>query len=208
MAVNKMIRQKKEYRCSNCDGKALKFSGYCPHCKKAGTMREHILIPVKAKKKATLSQRGLARRAKTSERNIARRMLEIDGPDPVYKNVTSSTGRVGHITGMQIDAISRNYVIENKNRTLPIWLIKAWIQIVQRGVDFGKNALLHVEPSNMPREFPVNGVKYKTPNMAIISQERHETLITNEQAVHKIKEVLDTGESNVVKVRKIMDLLR
>lgn len=171
-------------------------------------MRERILIPVKAKAKASLSQKGLARRAKGSERNIARRMQEVDGPDPVYKNVTSSTGRVGHITGMQIDAISRNYVIENKNRTLPAWLNTAWIQILQRSIDFGKHALLHIEPSNIAREFPVNGVKYRTPTMALISQERHEALITTEKVLNGIESVIDSGDSNVVKVRKITDLLR
>lgn len=202
-----MIRQKKEYRCVNCDTPQLKFSGYCPYCKKAGTMRERILIPVKAKPKATLSQKGLARRAKGSERNIARRMQEIDGPDPIYKNVTSSTGRVGHITGMQIDAISRTYVIENKNRTLPAWLNTAWIQILQRAEDFGKHALLHIEPSNIAKEFPVNGVKHRTPTMALISQERHEALIRAEKALDEVAKVIDSTDSNVVKVRRISDLL-
>jgi hypothetical protein len=207
MAVSKMIRQKKEYRCTVCDAKALKFSGYCPGCNKAGTMREHILIPVKAKPKATLSQKGLARRAKNSERGIASRMQAVDGADPVYRNVTSSTGRVGHISGMQIDAISKNYVIENKNRTLPMWMNKAWIQILQRARDFDKNPLLHIEPSNIAREYPVNGVKYKTDTMAIIPQSRHEDLIITERQVQQAREVIQSGDSNVVKVRKIMDIL-
>ena len=203
-----MIRQKKEFRCTNCDAKSLKFSGYCPSCKKAGTMREHVLIPVKAKPRATLSQKGLMRRAKNSEREISRRMQEIDGPDPVYKNVTSSTGRVGHITGMQIDAISRTYVIENKNRSLPLWINNAWIQILQRASDFGKHALLHIEPSNIAKEFPVNGVKYKTPTMAIITQERHENLIRAEKSLDEIAKIIDSGESNVVRIRKITEILK
>lgn len=202
-----MIRQKKEYRCTKCDAKALKFSGYCPSCKAAGTMVERILIPVKAKPKASLSQKSLIRRAKNSEREISRRMQEVDGPDPVYKNVASSTGRVGHITGMQIDSISKTYVIENKNRTMPAWINKAWIQIHQRAHDFGKQALLHIEPSNIAREFPVNGIKLRTPNMSIISQERHESLIVSEKTLTQIKEIIDSGESNVVRIRKIMDLV-
>lgn len=171
-------------------------------------MREHILIPVKAKPKATLSQKGLIRRAKISERNISRRMQEIDGADPIYKNVTSSTGRVGHITGMQIDAISRNYVIENKNRTLPVWLNKAWIQILQRAIDFQKHALLHIEPSNIAKEFPVNGVKHRTDTMAVISQSRHEALILAEKTLEAVREVAQSSDSNVMKVRKINDLVR
>lgn len=166
------------------------------------------MVPVKVKPKATLSQRGLARRAKNSERNIARRMLEVDGPDPIYRNVTSSTGRVGHITGMQIDAISSHYVIENKNRSLPVWLNNAWVQIQQRAQDFGKHALLHIEPSNIAKEFPVNGIKHKTDTMAVIGQTRHESLIKSEQVLYQIKTIIDSGESNVVKVRKIMELLR
>ena len=204
---SKMIRQKKEYRCTKCDARALKFSGYCPSCRAAGTMVERTLIPVKAKPKATLSQKGLIRRAKNSEREISRRMQNVDGPDPVYKNVASSTGRVGHITGMQIDSISRTYVIENKNRTMPVWINKAWIQIHQRAQDFGKHALLHIEPSNIAKEFPVNGIKFRTPNMAIISQDRHENLIIAEKTLDEIAKVIDSGESNVVRIRKIMDLL-
>lgn len=202
-----MIRQKKEYRCSNCDAAAIKFSGYCPSCKKAGTMRERILIPVKAKSRASLSQKGLARRAKNSERNIARRMQEVDGPDPIYKNVTSSTGRVGHITGMQIDAVTLNHVIENKNRTLPAWLNTAWIQILQRAADFNKHALLHIEPSNIAKEYPINGVKRRTDNMAIVTQTRYESLIITEKTLYLIRDIIESGDSNVVKVRKITDLL-
>lgn len=170
-------------------------------------MVERVLIPVKAKPKATLSQKGLIRRAKNSERDISRRMQNIDGPDPVYRNVASSTGRVGHITGMQIDSISRTYVIENKNRTMPVWINKAWIQILQRAQDFGKHALLHVEPSNIPKEFPVNGMKFRTPNMAIISQDRHEQLITSEKILDDVRTILESGESNVVRIRKIMDIV-
>lgn len=170
-------------------------------------MQERILIPIKAKTKATLSQKGLMRRAKNSERNISRRMQEVDGPDPIYKNVTSSTGRVGHITGMQIDSISLNYVIENKNRSLPAWLNIAWIQILQRAADFGKHALLHIEPSNIAKEYPVNGIKKRTDTMALITQTRHESLILSEKALYQIKDIVNSDESNVVKVRKIMGLL-
>ena len=208
MAVSKMVRQKKEYRCTNCDAKALKFSGYCPSCKKAGTMKEHLLIPVKLKPKASLTQKSLIRRAKNSEREISRRMQAIDGPDPLYKNVASSTGRVGHITGMQIDSISKGDVIENKNRTMPAWINKAWIQILQRAEDFGKNALLHIEPSNIAREFPVNGVKKRTPNMAIISQERHEDLILAEKALVLIGDIILSKDNQATKLRKIAELVR
>ena len=207
MVVNKMIRQRKEFVCKDCGKRALKWSGFCPECNHVNTMEDHILIPTTSKPKATLSQRGLARRAKNSERSIARRMQEIDGADPIYKNVTSSTGRVGHITGMQIDAISKNYVIENKNRTMPMWLNKAWIQILQRAIDFNKHPLLHIEPSNIIKEFPINGVKRRTDNMAIITQDRHEDLIRAERLFLEIQAISQSSDSNVVKVRKIAGLV-
>lgn len=202
-----MIRSKKEYRCTVCEAKAIKWSGFCPKCKAAGTMKEHILIPTTAKPKATLSHKSLRRRATTSEREAVRRMVTVDGPDPAYKNITSSTGRVGHITGMQIDGISLNYVIENKNRTMPAWINKAWIQILQRAEDFNKHALLHIEPSNIAREYPVNGIKKRTENMAIISQSRHESLILSEKAVHQIQEIVQSKDTNAIKIRKIGDIL-
>lgn len=203
----KMIRQKKEFVCTNCGAKSLKFAGYCPSCNKAGTMKEHILIPTKVKPKESPSQKTVRRRWKTRERDAVRSMTAIDGHDPVYRNVASSTGKVGHITGMQIDGISRNYVIEVKNRTLPIWINKAWIQIQQRAVDFGKHALLHMEPSNIAREFPVGGLKRKTENMAIVTQSRHESLIVSERALEDIRIIVESGATNAVKMRQIKDIL-
>lgn len=108
-------------------------------------------------------------------------MLEADGSDPAFEKITSSTGRVGHITGMRIDAISRTYVTENKNRKMPTWLIDAWILINQKGKDFGKNVLLHVDPPNMPKEILVNGSREKLDTLSIIPQSRHEELITTER---------------------------
>lgn len=205
----RFVRQKKEFICSKCGKKTLKFSGYCPACNAAGTMQEHILIPIKVKARATTRQKSLITRAKNSERSIARSMLEADGPDPAFRNVTSSTGRVGHITGMQIDAISRTYVIENKNRALPVWIIKAWIQILQRADDFGKYALLHIEPPNLPKEYTLNGVKKKTGTMALITQTRHEQLIAAEKRLSQIYETIDSDSalSNVQKVKKVRDIL-
>lgn len=203
-----MIRQRNEFVCSICGAKTLKFAGYCPKCKAAGTMKEHVIIPIKIKPRATLSQKSLQRRSKTSERNIARKMQEIDGPDPAYRNVTSSTGRVGHITGMQIDAISRTYVIENKNRTMPLWLIKAWIQILQRADDFDKHPLLHLEPPNLPHEYPINGVKKKTGTIAMLTQTRHEQLIAEARQLAEIKAVIESSAlSAPAKVKKVRDIL-
>ena len=167
-------------------------------------MKEHQILPAKQKlKKATRSQKSIIRRAKDSERNIARRMIEVDGPDPFYRNVTSSTGRVGHITGMQIDAISLNYVTENKNRSMPLWINKAWIQILQKASDLGKHALLHMEPSNIAKVYPSNGIKKKTDNMAIITQTRHEDLILSEKALQHVIEIVNSKDTSVKKINRI-----
>lgn len=185
-------RSRKEYRCS-CGKVFLKWQGICPSCKKAGTIQEYILIPAKAK--PTASQQTLQRRAKRSERGIAKRMLEADGADPAYKNVTTTTGRVGHITGMRIDAISRSYVTENKNRKMPTWLINAWILINQRGKSFNKNVLLHIEPPNMPKNFPIDGSLEKLDTMAVITQTRHEELIKNERLLQDLLSEIFSDDS-------------
>jgi len=199
-----MRAPRKTYICSKCKASATKFAGYCASCNAAGTMKEQ---PTVEKPRATPSQKSLMRRSKNSERNIARRMKDIDGEDPAWSKISSSTGRVGHLTGLQFDAISRRYVIENKNRLLPLWLIKAWVQILQKGADFDKHALLHLEPPNLPREFPVNGTKRKTDTMALIQQTRHEDLIRKEQKLDAVNDIMQSGESNIVRVRKIMDIL-
>ena len=148
------------------------------------------------KPKATLSQRSLGERAKRSERAIARRMQDIDGRDPEFSRIASSTGRVGHITNLRFDAVSTSYVIENKNRILPGWLIKAWILIQQRASDFNKHALLHVEPPNMPKTVPLNGQQLKMDNMAIIGQTWHEYLIMRSKKLELLENYILGGEQH------------
>jgi hypothetical protein len=126
-------------------------------------------------------------------------MLSVDGPDPKYENITSSTGRVGHITGMRIDAISRSYVTENKNRKLPSWLIIAWTLLQQRGISFNKNILLHIDPPNMPREYPIEGRKEKSETMSVITSSRHEELIKNERIMAELLTGLDDRDPTVLR---------
>ena len=180
----RVVRSKREFRCTQCSTAQIKWEGICRNCGGINTLQEIVLIPTKDKPRGTNEARRLRRRAKDSERGIARRMLEADGADPAFKNIASSTGRIGHITGIRVDAVSKNYVTENKNRKVPTWMIDAWILIQQRAHDFNKNALLHVEPPNMPKEIPVNGKLIKLDTMAIISQDRHEELIHIERAYH------------------------
>lgn len=185
--MGKMIRSKKEWVCSNCTKRYLKWQGIC-ECGQVGTLLENLLTVPKAT--ASENQKALIRRSKRSERTIARRMLEIDGPDPAFAKIASSTGRTGHITNLRIDAVSLHYRTENKNRKMPQWFIKAWILINQRARDFDKNALLHLDPPNMPKDFLLNGQRHKLDTIACITQERHEKLIFESALLERIEAVL------------------
>jgi len=184
-----MVQSKREYKfkCEKCGKAYLKWASTCyAGCRVAGTIVETAPSTSNNKNGGTTEAKRLRRRAKDSERGIAERMLQADGADPSFRNIASSTGRIGHITGMRVDAISKNYVTENKNRKMPSWIIDAWILINQRSVDFNKNALLHVDPPNMPKTFPIQGGNHKLDTMAIITQERHEELIKHERILERI----------------------
>lgn len=130
----KMVRSKREWKCSSCEATQIKWEGACRACGEEATLEEVILINGPEKKRETTAARRLRRRAKDSERGIAKRMSYVDGPDPAFANIASSTGRIGHITGIRVDAISKNYVTENKNRKIPSWMAAAWILINQRAL--------------------------------------------------------------------------
>lgn len=181
-----MVQSKREYKfkCEKCGHSYLQWTGVCySGCRLSGTVVEIQQTNNGTKSTGTAEARRLRRRAKDSERDIAKRMLVVDGADPNFRNIASSTGRIGHITGMRIDAISKNYVTENKNRKMPTWLIQAWILINQRAVDFNKNALLHVDPPNMPKTYVIQGGNRKLDTLAIITQTRHEELIKHERVL-------------------------
>lgn len=56
--------------------------------------------------------------AKRSERESARYLLKIDGPDlGTLGNLTTSTGRIGDIYRLQFDFVSKHYIGENKCST-------------------------------------------------------------------------------------------
>jgi hypothetical protein len=166
-----------------------------------------MLVPIKKLNGATPTQKSLIRRSKNSERTIAKRMVAVDGADPQYAKIATSTGRIGHITNIRVDAISRSYVTENKNRSLPSWLTGAWLLINQRAEDFDKHALLHLDPPNMAKEFPINGTMKPLDTMAVITQTRHEELILIEKDLTQIKSILDSQSNDVSKLRQIRELL-
>jgi hypothetical protein len=191
-----MVRAKKQYRCTTCDSLHIKWAGLCPKCGSGGTLIEEILVPATVKKETDVA-RKIRRRAKDSERDIARGMLEADGPDPNFAKIASSTGRIGHITGIRVDAVSKNYFTENKNRRVPTWMTAAWLLINQRARDFDKHALLHIEPPNMPKDYVLNGVKYKLDTMAVITQPRHAELIRTERAFNELVNALQDIEGEI-----------
>lgn len=123
----------------------------------------------------TDQQRRL-KRSKASERALGRHLIENDGPDPRLApggGIVSSTGRVGHISALQYDVVSRTYAAENKQVVMPAILFRWWLQICQVARSNGKEPLLRWEPSNTdaPR-----GVE----PMVIITQSRHADLLAYE----------------------------
>lgn len=186
--MGKMVKPKRTWTCSRCSASQIRWEGKCRQCGEIGTLE--VVQLVEPRPRATKEQKSIIRRSKNTERSAAKRMVDVDGRDPQYDKIATSTGRVGHITNMQFDAISKTYVTEVKNRQLPGWLIKAWIQIQQRAIDFHKNALLYLEPPNSPKEFTLHTEKHKNDAMAVIRQDRHEELISKEKMVEMVDEIL------------------
>jgi hypothetical protein len=122
----------------------------------------------------------LLRRAKDSERDLARFLMKHDGPDPRMTGIASSTGRVGHITNMQVDVLSRSFAAENKHIIVGAKLSQAWLQINDVAVVHGKDALLRIEPSN-------NRLGRKVPDLIIITSEKLAELLRKEQELDHLE---------------------
>lgn len=112
------------------------------------------------------NQRRL-RRSKQSERDLGHYLLLHNGPDPTFRLISSSTGRVGHITELQFDVVSLDYAAENKNVKMPKKLLGWWDQIVQVAKAHGKQPMLRIVPTN----------EGKHEEMHIITSERHAELL-------------------------------
>ena len=118
------------------------------------------------------------RRSKDAERQAGRWAQKFDGEDPQWKNVSSSTSRVGHITQLQFDVVSNHYAIEVKNVKLPATMLKWWLQIVGIATLHSKDALLYIQPSNVVE---IHGVPKRPMTMHIITEERHSELLRKER---------------------------
>lgn len=148
------------------------------------------------------ARKSLLRRAKTAEREFARWVIQHDGPDPRYQGLTTSTGRVGHVTALQFDILTKSYAGEAKNAKLPTGLARAWAdvnsrsfagevimplsvsvariwqQIAQVGLEWRKEPLLLWKPSNADK-FKVAGKPL--PDLHVIRESRHTELLLKEQ---------------------------
>lgn len=116
-------------------------------------------------------------RSKASERALGDHLIKNDGPDPSLLpggGIVSSRGRVGHITGLQFDVLSRSYAAENKQVVMPAILYRWWVQICQVAKGQGKHPILRWEPSNEDKPRDVQP-------MIIITQARHADLLAYER---------------------------
>jgi len=203
--MTQMVRSRRQFVCSKCAKTYIKWWGSCRNCGETGTLVEKELLPPKPK--ASLSQAALQRRSKRSERSIARSMLDADGPDPNFKGIASSTGRVGHITELRFDGVSRRYATENKNRKMQKWLIDAWILINQKAIEYHKFALLRLDPPNMPKTFPMNGKNEKLSTLAVITEDHHEYLVVRNRMLSDIEDIVSKQTSAVDALQRIGEVL-
>ena len=85
--------------------------------------------------------------------------------------------RVGHITQLQYDVVSMHYAAENKQVKLPAKFVQWWLQIIDVATANGKDPLLRIEPTNVL----VGQYRKKSPEMHIITKERHAQLLEKEK---------------------------
>ena len=146
----------------------------------SGMLRDPFGKPlVKQESKSTdeqkKSKRALLRRSKDAEREFARWLTDKDGFDPKYRNLTSSTGRIGQITGIQADILSVHYIGEAKNEKFPLKWLRYWHKIVQKGAEWKKDSILMILPPNRGEVDP------RLPALHIITPERHAELLRKEK---------------------------
>ena len=133
---------------------------------------------------AVSEQKRRLRKSKQTERDSGKWLLEHDGPDPMWNRVSSSTGRVGHITQLQFDVVSRQYAGEVKNIIVPARLFGFWVKIVSIAANHGKNPVLIIVPNN---EHKQAGFPKKVPAMHILTDERHAELLAKEKELDALR---------------------
>jgi hypothetical protein len=138
-----------------------------------------LSVALRPSRTATETRR-LLRRAKRSERDFAKWLVKHNGPDgdPTHMSIMTSTGRVGHVTNIQADCLSRSYMGENKNEILPAKFAKYWQKICQVASQWSKEPVLRMDAAD-PKKYMVNGKPL--PVVHLISEERHGELLLKEQ---------------------------
>jgi hypothetical protein len=101
------------------------------------------------------------------------------------RGIASSTGRVGHITQLRYDVTSATYVAENKQVKLPAKWLQWWLQINDIATQQSKEALLRIDPSNLPL-----GSRKTIPEMHIITKERHQELLEKERELDDMRRLV------------------
>lgn len=128
---------------------------------------------------------------------MAKWFIENDGPDPRFppgSSLVTSTGRVGHITQLQFDGLSRTYASENKNMRVWAGLWGFWIKVVGAAIDFGKEPVIRIEPTN-PVPTQVKG--RPVPNLHIITEERHAYLLRCERELLAMQQPKELPTRNI-----------
>jgi hypothetical protein len=93
-------------------------------------------------------------------------------------SIMTSTGRIGHVTNIQADCLSRTYIAENKNEILPAKFAKYVQKIAQVAIQWGKEPVLRLDAPD-PKRYMVNGKPF--PVVHLITEARHGELLLKEQ---------------------------
>lgn len=125
---------------------------------------------------------ALLRRSKTSEREFARWMVKHDGADTRMSGLTTSTGRIGHVTNIRADTLSKTFLGENKNERLNAKLARYWQLICEKSIEWGKSPILHLEPPNA-KDYPV--ARKPLPDLYILDRTTLEYLLACKRRVEE-----------------------
>lgn len=96
-------------------------------------------------------------KGRSFEQEIGKMLLDKDGECDKFSEMTTSTGRLGQQTNLQIDLVSDSFAVECKRRdSFPNWLQEAWNQIVERADDNDKKPLLAMKADYEDRMYMIN----------------------------------------------------
>lgn len=137
-------------------------------------------------------------RWKGAERRVATELQIAAGVvrDKVFRNLVTTTGRVGHLTELGFDILVGNpedgiaLVGEVKRRQLPKWLTGALVQIVQKGVEYDRTPVfaftladdvpVYVDTKDGKKRIPRDWVAFPLADACrLIAAQREQTALRN-----------------------------